>query len=97
MKNIISYTKLYTLVSDKNTINEEISTDLLQIVYRSQGNKLPINLDKTTYKLITARKRLNDTDNLKLNVGETNIKQVSKQKLLVIVIDENLSWTPHSD
>ena len=78
-------------------LSEALSTDLLQIVYRSQGNKLPINFDKITYKFIGAKKRLNDTDNLKLNVGETNIKQVSKQKLLVIVIDENLSWTPQMD
>ena len=70
---------IHTSSSDKNAINEEISTDLLQIVYWSQRNKLPINFDKTTYMLIRARKRINDTDNLELNVGETNIKQVSKQ------------------
>ena len=47
--------------------------------------------------LIRARKRINDTDNLELNVGETNIKQVSKQKLFGIVIDESLSWSPQID
>ena len=88
---------IHTSSSDKNTINEEISTDLLQIVYWSQRNKLPIAFDKTTYMLIRARKRLNDTDNLELNVGGTNIKQVSKQKLLGIVIDKSLSRTPQID
>ena len=88
---------IHTSNSDKNTINEEISTDLLQIVYWSQRNKLPIAFDKTTYMLIRARKRLNDTDNLELNVGETKIKQVSKQKLLGIVIDKSLSRTPPID
>ena len=90
-------TTIHTRSCDKNTINEEISTDLLQIVYWSQRNKLPIDFYKTTYMLIRARTRLNDTDNLELNVGETNIKQVSKQKLLGIVIDESLSWTPQID
>ena len=32
-----------------------------------------------------------------MKVGETSIKQVSKQKLLGIVIGENLSWTPQFD
>ena len=70
---------IHTSSRDKNTINEEIYTDLLQIVYFSPRNKLPINFDKIAYMLIRARKRLNDTDNLKLNVGETSIKQASKQ------------------
>ena len=36
-------------------------------------------------------------NHLELNVGEISIKRVSKQKLLGIVIDENLSWTPQID
>ena len=57
---------IHTSSSDKNTISEEISTDLLQIVYWRQRKKLLINFDKTTYMLIRARKRLNDTENLDL-------------------------------
>ena len=82
---------VHTSSTDINTINEEILADLLQFIYWSKRNKLPINFDKTTYMLLKARKRLNGTDHLELNVGETSIKQVSKQKLLGIVIDENLS------
>ena len=68
---------IQTSSSDKDMINEEISTDLLQIVYwsKSKRNKLPINFDKITYMLIRARKRLSDTDNLELNVVETSTKQ----------------------
>ena len=88
---------VHTSSTDIDTTNEEISADLLQIIYWSKRNKLPINFDKTTYILLRARKRLNGTDQLELNVGETSIKQVSKQKLLGIVIDENLSWTPQID
>ena len=44
--------------------------------------------------LLNARKRVDATDHLELNIDEESIKQVSKQKLLGIVIDENLSWTP---
>ena len=88
---------VHTSSTDIDTINEEISADLLQIIYWSKPNKLPINFDKTTYMLLRARKRLNGTYHLELNVGEISIKQVSKQKLLGIVIDENLSWTPQID
>ena len=88
---------VHTSSTDKDTINEDISADLLQIIYWSKRNKLPINFDKPTYMLLRARKRLNGTDHLELNVGEISIKQVSKQKLLGIVIDENLSWTPQID
>ena len=91
------YATVHTSSTDINTINEEISADLLQFIYWSKRNKLPINFDKTTYMLLRARKRLNGTDHLELNVGETSIKRVSKQKLLGIVIDENLFWTPQID
>ena len=88
---------VHTSSTDIDTINEEMSADLLQIIYWSKRNKLPINFDKTTYMLLRARTRLNGTDHFELNVGETSIKQVSKLKLLGIVIDENLSWTPQID
>ena len=64
---------VHTSSTDIDTINEEISADLLQIIYWSKRNKLPINFDKTTYMLLRARKRLNGTDHLELNVGETSI------------------------
>ena len=90
-------TTVHTSSPDTNTINEEISADFLQIINWSKRNKLPINLDKTTYMLLNARKRVDATDHLELNIDAKNIKQVSKQKLLGIVIDENLSWTPQID
>ena len=90
-------TTVHTSSPDTNTINEEISADFLQIINWSKRNKLPINLDKTTYMLLNARKRVDATDHLELNIDAKSIKQVSKQKLLGIVIDENLSWTPQID
>ena len=86
-------TTVHTSSPDTNTINEEISADFLQIINWSKRNQLPIYLGKTTYMLLNARKRVDATDHLEINIDAKSIKQVSKQKLLGIVIDENLSWT----
>ena len=90
-------TTVHTSSSDTNKINEEISADFVEIINWSKRNKLPINLDKTTYMLLKAKHRLDAMEHLELHVEGTSIKQVSKQKLLGIIIDENLSWTPQID
>ena len=45
--------------------------------------------------LLGAKRRLQDTYELFLNADNEKIEKVSKQKLLGIFIDENLTWTPH--
>lgn len=47
--------------------------------------------------LLATRQRVNDTCELDLLVDGTPIEKVSKQKLLGIIIDENLSWSQHID
>ena len=47
--------------------------------------------------LLKAKHRLDAMEHLVLHVEGTSIKQASKQKLLGIIIDENLSWTPQID
>ena len=47
--------------------------------------------------LLGAKRRLQDTYELFLNVDDEKIEKVSKQKLLGIFIDEHLTWTPHID
>ena len=78
-------------------INDEMLIDFLTIVHWSKQNKLPINYNKSTYMLLGAKRRLQDTYELFLNVDDEKIEKVSKQKLLGIVIDEYLTWTPHID
>ena len=78
-------------------INDEMLIDFLTIVHWSKQNKLPINYNKSTYMLLGAKRRLQDTYELFLNVDDEKIEKVSKQKLLGIFIDEHLTWTPHID
>ena len=47
--------------------------------------------------LLKAKHRLDAMEHLELHVEGKSIKQVSKQKLLGIIIDENLSWAPQID
>ena len=71
--------------------------DFRTIVHWSKQNKRPINYNKSTYIILGAKRRLHDTYELFLNADDEKIEKVSKQKLLGIFIDENLTWTPHID
>ena len=82
---------------DIEEINNEMLIDFFTIVFWSKQNKLPINFNKSTYMILGAKRRLEDTFELLLNIGNEKIEKVSKQKLLGIFIDEHLSWTPHID
>ena len=68
---------VFTSSPDLDMINEEFQTDFLKATYWSKRNKMPINFDKTTYMLLGARKRINDTYQLALSVDNITIKQVS--------------------
>ena len=47
--------------------------------------------------LLGARHRLDDSSELSLFIDDNCIEKVTKQKLLGVFIDENLSWAPHID
>ena len=51
---------------------------------------MPINYDKTTSMLIGTRQKIRNIDKLNIHIDDNNIKAVSSQKLLGIIIDENL-------
>ena len=62
-------------------------------------NKMQINYDKTTCTCTTigTRKKVDNSNVLTLQLNNTCIANVKKQKLLGIYIDENLTWTAHID
>ena len=63
-------------------INEEILTDYYKLYIGVRGINYPSTLTKQHIYMLIRAKQLNDTHNLELNVGETSIKQVPKQKNL---------------
>ena len=58
---------------------------------------MTIHCIKTKYMLLGARHRLDDSSELSLYINDNCIEKVTKQKLLGVFIDENLSWAPHID
>ncbi|MCG8047955.1 MAG: reverse transcriptase family protein, partial [Candidatus Thiodiazotropha endolucinida] len=61
------------------------------------GNKMQINYKKTSCMTAGTRNKLANNRPLNINAGDTRIETVSKQKLLGVYIDENLSWSAHID
>ena len=58
---------------------------------------MKIHFSKTTCMLVANKQRLNLSRKLNIQLHENCIQNVSKQKLLGIYIDENVSWSSHID
>ena len=54
-------------------------------------------MTKTSCMLVGTKKRLSDSRALNIKIDDVTIKNVSKQKLLGVYIDENLTWSSHID
>ena len=78
-------------------INEDMLIDFHTITYWSNQNKLPINFNKSTCMIFGSKRRLRDNYELLLNIDNDKIRKSSNQKLLGVIIDEHLTWTPHID
>lgn len=78
-------------------IGTKLQTSLNRTVTWSFQHKMRVHLGKTKYMVIGNKNRNNDLPDLVLQCDETFIERVSKQKLLGIYIDENLSWNPQID
>ena len=58
---------------------------------------MEINYGKTTCMIVGTQHRTKNTLPLNICIDGNKIKDVKKQKLLGIYIDENLRWTDHID
>ena len=79
-----------------DVINEEMLIDFLMIITWSKQNKLPINYDKTTQMILGARRCIQVTYELALNIDNKTTEKVRKQKLLGFFIDEHLILGQHT-
>ena len=68
------------------------------ILNHGQNIRLQIHYDKTSCMTLGSRHRTqNEASKLEITIDGNEIKQVDKQKLLGVYIDENLLWTAHID
>ena len=58
---------------------------------------MQVHLKKTTCMLVGTKTRVNESRPLNIQADAVSIQTVSKQKLLGIYIDENLTWSSHID
>ena len=90
-------TTIYTHSSDTNIIETKLQNDFHAAITWCLQNKMQINYDKTTCMTIGTRKMVDNSNVLTLQLNNTCIAKVKKQKLLGIYIDENLTLTAHID
>ena len=76
-----------------NSMIEKMNTELKKLVIWLQANKLSLNIDKTSYKIFSLRKKIQPVINL--HIKSITIKRVFSIKFLGIMIDANLSWSSH--
>ena len=90
-------TTVHTKDSSVNNIEHNIMYDLKNAIEWSKPNKMQLHYGKTTCMLVGTRQRLNMSHKLNIQANNICIQNVSKQKLLGIYIDENLTWSSHID
>ena len=62
-----------------------------------QMNKLSLNVNKSNYILFRTKNKTTPKQDSKLQINNTEIKQVSCAKCLGILVDERLSWGNHTE
>ena len=85
-------TTIHTHSSNTNVIETKLQNDFHASHTWCLQKKMQINHDKTTCMTIGTRKKIDNSNVLTLQLNNTCIANVKKQKLFGIYIDENLTW-----
>ena len=82
----------------KSEVEPKLQTDGNNSKSWAKHHKMQIHYDKTSCMTLGSRHRTqNEASKLDITIDGNEIKQVDKQKLLGVYIDENLLWTTHID
>ena len=82
----------------KSEVEPKLQTDGNNSKSWAKHHKMQIHYDKTSCMTLGSRHRTqNKASKLDITIDGNEIKQVDKQKLLGVYIDENLLWTTHID
>ena len=69
-----------------------LNSELEEIVKWLKINKLSLNVNKTQCMVFT---RIGEKRKVTIKIEDQNIEQVSKMKILIVIIDEQLNWKEH--
>ena len=88
---------LHTSGANIEEIQLSLQTDLNVITTWCTDNEMVINTSNTKTMLITTKQRRHHLQNDRLNItlNELNLQQVNQQKVICVVVDENLKWREH--
>ena len=82
----------------KSEVEPKLHTDGNNSKSWAKHHKMQIHYDKTSCMTLGSRHRTqNEASKLDITIDGNELKQVDKQKLLGVYIDENLLWTAHID
>ena len=89
---------LHTADKELDVIKHRLQISLGEVSLWCKANAMLLNPAKTESMVIATRQKhqLGPLD-LNLKCENTNITQVSKHKLLGVIIDKELQWQPHVD
>ena len=79
------------------TIEHSLQTDGNIAKTWGKGNKMHIHYIKTTCMVAGTRPNLQDKPKLNIKIDGHDISNVSKQKLLGLMMDDKLTWSAHID
>ena len=90
-------TTIYSCNSDLVQLSNSLQESVNKLIKWTEYNHMSLNESKTKYMLITTRqKRQNLTNNSHLIViGDHKLEEVNQHKVLGLMIDNNLTWSPH--
>ena len=89
---------LYVSKTSERQINSILQKSINEIIKWCKDNHMLISPAKTKCMLITTRqKHQNKPQSLQLTLGSDSIEQISKHRILGVIVDEKLSWEPHID
>ena len=88
-------TSIFCSHKDANHLVSILNNELAKIIMWLKVNKLSLNLTKTNFMIIHPRQKKVYV-NVPLTLENTVIKQVTETKFLGVLIDQHLSWKPHT-
>ncbi len=80
-----------------DVIEQRLKPDICKIVNWCDDNRMAINYDKTKAILITTCQKLHTlpVKELNITVKRKILENVKQEKLLGLIVDQNLSWNSH--
>lgn len=88
---------LYCSAKTPHDVSNLLNHDLQNIGKWVKGNKLALNVDKSTSMIFWKRSKLITEPSLNLLVNGLQLRQVMQAKLLGVTLDSYLSWSAHVD